>query len=506
MQIIDWEIDKLISAEYNPRKLSEEQKQTIKDSINRFGLVDPVIVNTNKDRFGIIIGGHQRTKVARELGFEKMPCVELDLTLDQEKELNVRLNKNTGDFDKDLLVEFFDQEDLVEWGFENEYFEDVVTEIDSPDEEDFNGEIPTEPQTVLGDLYELNGHRVHCASSTEIDAVEKLMDGGIIDLIHSDPPYGMGKQKDGVLNDNLYNEELDQFQMDWINCYKSKTKENGSLYIWGNPKELWRLYFNGGLSEYPDITFKNHIVWDKKNIPGMKSPLMTQYPIVSESCLFFQFGEQFRGSINSEDFIEGFDPVRQYLEDEANKNNITGKKIEQLCGVQMYSHWFTKSQWTLIPLKHYETLQTEYPGSFEKKYIELKNIQKKVHEEYKKTISEERPFFDNAHEVMTDVWDYKRVFGEDRHGHATPKPTDMMVRVMKSSSRKGEIVAEPFLGSGSTLISAEICDRKCYGQELDPKYCDVIVKRWVKYMDDNNRKFTVKRNGEDITKNEWLYE
>jgi len=120
MQIIDWEIDKLISAEYNPRKLSEEQKQTIKDSINRFGLVDPVIVNVNKDRFGIIIGGHQRTKVARELGFEKMPCVELDLTLDQEKELNVRLNKNTGAFDYELLDENFSKTDLISWGFEEE--------------------------------------------------------------------------------------------------------------------------------------------------------------------------------------------------------------------------------------------------------------------------------------------------------------------------------------------------------------------------------------------------
>ena len=120
MEIVEWKIDKLISAEYNPRKLSEEQKQTIKDSINRFGLVDPVIVNINKDRFGIIIGGHQRTKVARELGFDKMPCVELDLTLEKEKELNVRLNKNTGEFDKELLVEYFDQDDLIDWGFEEE--------------------------------------------------------------------------------------------------------------------------------------------------------------------------------------------------------------------------------------------------------------------------------------------------------------------------------------------------------------------------------------------------
>ena len=120
LKIVEWDIDKLISAEYNPRKLSEEQKQKIKDSISRFGLVDPVIVNTNKDRFGIIIGGHQRTKVSREMGFKKMPCVELDLTLDQEKELNIRLNKNTGAFDFELLNENFNNSDLIDWGFEDE--------------------------------------------------------------------------------------------------------------------------------------------------------------------------------------------------------------------------------------------------------------------------------------------------------------------------------------------------------------------------------------------------
>jgi len=120
LKVVEWEIDKLVGAEYNPRKLSDEQKQTIKDSINRFGLVDPVIVNINKDRFGIIIGGHQRTKVAREMGFEKMPCVELDLTIDQERELNVRLNKNTGSFDFNLLEEHFNKTELISWGFDEE--------------------------------------------------------------------------------------------------------------------------------------------------------------------------------------------------------------------------------------------------------------------------------------------------------------------------------------------------------------------------------------------------
>ena len=77
---------------------------------------------------------------------------------------------------------------------------------------------------------------------------------------------------------------------------------------------------------------------------------------------------------------------------------------------------------------------------------------------------------------MRDVWEFGRVHGDERHGHATPKPVEMMERIIISSSEKSLI--EPFLGSGSTLIAAEKTNRKCYGLELDPHYCDVIVKRW----------------------------
>jgi DNA modification methylase len=79
---------------------------------------------------------------------------------------------------------------------------------------------------------------------------------------------------------------------------------------------------------------------------------------------------------------------------------------------------------------------------------------------------------------MTDVWEFGRVTGEDRHGHATPKPVAMMERVMKSSLPIGGLCVEPFGGSGSTLMGAEKTGRICYTMELQPCYCDVIVRRW----------------------------
>jgi hypothetical protein len=119
MKIVNRKIKDLIGAEYNPRELTKDQYKQLKDSLLRFGVVDPVIVNKHPDRDNIIIGGHQRSKVWEDMGNESIPTVELSLTLDKEKELNVRLNKNTGQFDMDMLANHFDTEDLIEWGFDN---------------------------------------------------------------------------------------------------------------------------------------------------------------------------------------------------------------------------------------------------------------------------------------------------------------------------------------------------------------------------------------------------
>lgn len=118
MTIVEKKISDLKDAEYNPRILTEKQHAEIKTSLSKFGFVDPIIVNTNPDRMNVIIGGHQRVKVWAGMGRKTVPAVELDLTLDQERELNIRLNKNTGAFDFDILANEFEIEDLLNFGFE----------------------------------------------------------------------------------------------------------------------------------------------------------------------------------------------------------------------------------------------------------------------------------------------------------------------------------------------------------------------------------------------------
>tara|TARA_B100001287_G_C22686610_1_gene534226 strand:+ start:3378 stop:3950 length:573 start_codon:yes stop_codon:yes gene_type:complete len=119
-------------SNYNPRLLSKENKKQLKISIEKFGLIDPIILNKNPERKNILIGGHQRFKICKELKFKTIPCIYVDLNLNDEKELNIRLNKNIGEFDFKLLESHFQHEKLIEWGFSPFQF-DEINFIDDPD-------------------------------------------------------------------------------------------------------------------------------------------------------------------------------------------------------------------------------------------------------------------------------------------------------------------------------------------------------------------------------------
>lgn len=102
-------------APYNPRTSNKKQEKNLKESLSKFGLVEPIIFNK---RTGYIVGGHFRVRELKKLGYESVNCVIVDLSEDDERELNVRLNANTGAWDFDLLANEWIIEDLVEWGLE----------------------------------------------------------------------------------------------------------------------------------------------------------------------------------------------------------------------------------------------------------------------------------------------------------------------------------------------------------------------------------------------------
>ena len=299
----------------------------------------------------------------------------------------------------------------------------------------------------------------------------------------------MGKASDGVANDNLYDDKLDSFQMEWWATFRPYLEDNASAYIWGNAPELWRLWYKAGLGDSERLTMRSQIIWDKPpSASAFGSPIgsekMRSFPHGYEVCLFFMLGEQGFNN-NADNYWEGWEPLRSYLETQMKSLGWKTSDLNKITETQMGGHWVTKSQWTLPTAEQYAKIQAAAGGAaftrgheaFKKEHDELK----REHDKLKREFYETRAYFDNAHDNMTDVWDYPRVHGDERHGHATPKPVDMMKRVMLTSLPKNGLCLEPFGGSGSTLMGAQLTNRRCYTVELKPEYCDVIVKRWESF-------------------------
>jgi DNA modification methylase len=237
------------------------------------------------------------------------------------------------------------------------------------------------------------------------------------------------------------------------------------------------------------LTFRNEIVWDKANASGLYdgngigSSIGRQFANISERCLFYIVGEQGFNN-NADNYFEGWDSIVDYLDTEKNKAKLTIKDCKRLAGHSEKSgcHWFDKSQWMMPTEETYNSwrdyCQQNNIDAFKKEYDELK----KEYDELKKEWYSTRAYFDNTHENMTDVWEYPRVQGEERWGHATPKPVDMIARIYKSSSPDDGIIYSPFLGSGTDIIAGEKSggDRTVCGFELSPAYCEIICQRFSK--------------------------
>lgn len=493
-QITRKPLDDLLPYARNARTHSDGQIAQIAASMREWGWTNPVLVMPN----GTIVAGHGRVMAARLLGISDVPCIVAEgwtesqmrayVIADNKLALNagwdvplLRLelqDLDTGEFDLELTgFSAGELEDLLTWAPDG-------TAAGLTDPDDIPDLLP-EAVSQAGDIWILGNHRLMCGDSTIAGDVAALMNGNRAALLHADPPYGMGKQADGVANDNLYGDKLDTFQMRWWATFRPSLEDNASCYIWGNAPDLWRLWWRGGLGDSETLHMCNHITWDKKSIAGMASDLMLQYPIATEHCLFFKLGVQFVGSINADQYWEGWDVIRVYLKEQADAAGLTPTLCKEITGVGMYAHWFSKSQWAFMPQRYYELLQRALDGYFAKPYADLRKQYEEIKGGYRHHIngmqSGMRSYFDNAHEVMRDVWEFSRVTGEERYGHATPKPVDMIARTLKSSLPTGGLCAEPFSGSGTTLIAAEKTGRRCYAMELSAQYVDVAVRRWQQF-------------------------
>lgn len=475
----------------NPRLIKDDKFVKLVKSIKDFPeMLDirPIVVN--KDM--VILGGNMRYKACKEAGMKEIPIIIADnLTEEQQREFLIKDNTSGGEWDWEMLANEWDSEQLEDWGLDIPNFDSDVLEAEEDDFDVPEGGIETD--IVLGDLFEIGEHRLLCGDSTDSDQVEKLMNGQKADMAHNDPPYGMKKEKDGVLNDNLnYNDLLD-FNREWIALQFMHLKENGSWYCWGIDEPLMDIYseiLKPYISEQK-ATFRNLITWDKGNGQGQNSENTRSFAIADEKCLFVMCGVQGFNN-NADNYFQKWDTIVNYLDEQKNKANLTIKDCKRLAGHSEKSgcHWFDKSQW-MMPTK--ETYNSW------KNYCIDNNINafKKEYEEIKKEYYLTRAYFDNTHDNFNNVWHFDRHIRQGNEGgHATPKPIPLCERAIKSSCPDNGLVLDMFLGSGSTMVASHQLKRKCYGIELDPKYCQVIIERMIKLDQD----LIIKRNGIDVTK------
>lgn len=188
MKIKSVNLRDLRAAEYNPRKISEKQLDGVIESLKEFGLLSPLIVNENPERNNIIIGGHQRAKAWERLGNEKIDVVYLDLSYKQERRLNLKLNKTGGEWDFDLLKEWFTADELSDCGFEDHeiVFDNETNFVDlSADQEPKPKKlsIPCEPDQyheaeALVKEFSKRGHNIAAYLIEKLESVKKELNEG----------------------------------------------------------------------------------------------------------------------------------------------------------------------------------------------------------------------------------------------------------------------------------------------------------------------------------------
>jgi DNA modification methylase len=195
IRIVNVPINSLRPAPYNPRKWDEAAKENLRESIRRFGAVDPLIVNSAPNRKNVVIGGHFRLETMKELGFTEVPVVYLSIpSIRREKELNMRLNRNTGEFDLEKLKSF-DADFLLKIGFDDSDLASVWDDALEAEDDQFDVDAALKrikkPKSKLGDLYEIAGHRIICGDATDRDVVHRLVGRKKINMLYSDPPYNI---------------------------------------------------------------------------------------------------------------------------------------------------------------------------------------------------------------------------------------------------------------------------------------------------------------------------
>ena len=412
---------------YNPRRWNEQAVAGLTESIKRFGLVDPLLVNGSKERKNIIIGGHFRYKIARDLGYKEVPVVYLDIPDETtEKELNIRLNKNQGDWDYELLAEF-DESLLADVGFSSEELDDIF-EIDLEESETFDLEkelkkLDIKKITVQkGDVYQLGKSRFMCGDSTVEADFDKLMNGQLADMCLTDQPYRLSYMKGGIRQGkpvegfgakrNRKYLETDELPEDFVKLWMANVAKHAktdfsiiAYEAWHNMREMWDC-----MAEH--WTIRNMLIW---HVPTRHQGFAAKYKF------FSKYDIAMVGSSGTVKYNHQSEPEGLQEEYESALYATSGKP-----------HWEGYKGGKKIQPTDF----VSFPANDEKS---------------------------SGQGV---------IFGT--------KPLEILIPYIKVLTKRGDLIVEPFAGSASTLIAATMLKRRCYIMEKSPTYMEIGLRRWEK--------------------------
>ena len=435
LQIVQVSVSTLKASEYNPRRWNESQAETLKESIRRFGLIDPLIANSAPGRENILVGGHFRLKVAKDLGLKEVPVVFVRITdLEKEKELNLRLNKNVGEFDFDLLKNF-DETFLKDAGFSTEELDEIFDIDPTPERFDLEKELAkagvTEVTAKKGDVYECSGFRLMVGDSTVEADMLKLMNGEKADMCFTDPPYILdylrGKKKNGkptegfgLKRDRKYLETdvlPEDFTELWMANVALVQKPDFSIIVYENPKNL-RTIWNALEAHWK---YRNTIVW---HLPNRVQGFSAKYKFFNKHDIAV-VGTGGKVTLNAEPEDE---PLLQEEYETA------------LFATQGKPHW-----------EGYKKGKKYQPTDF------IEHI-----------ASDEKSSGQGV------------IFGT--------KPVEILVPYLKVLTKRDDVVLEPFGGSGSTAVAALKLKRRAFVMEKSNVYAAVIIARIEKLTGEKIRK------------------
>lgn len=399
----------LIPYEGNPRLHSEKQIKKLMASIQEYGIVLPVLIDTNN----VILARHAVITACINLGISEVPCIRASHLSEAQKRAYILADNRLAEdstWDKGMLkTEMLRLRDdygleLEDTGFEaREILRLRMDVADTPKDEDAVPEEVNIAVSQIGDVWFLGDHRIICGSSTDKDTVKKLLAGEKPHLMVTDPPYGVNY--DPAWRSQIHNSPalrtgrvLNDDEADWRKAWELFPGD--VAYIWHASVHSETVAQSLRACGF---VIRSQIIWAKSHFALSRGDYHWQH----ECCLYALREDTDIQCPEMPGYCPGYDACWYAIRE--------GKK----------SHWTgSRSESTLWEIGFKEDTATT---------------------------------------------------------HGTQKPVECMRRPMLNNSEPNEIIYEPFSGSGTTIIAAESCRRRCFAIELNPEYVDMAVKRWQDY-------------------------